>query len=126
MRQEEEDNLRKRMEEAENKAKESEEADKRRAKEANDMAKAELIKQQERDLLDTRSQPIRQYLMDNLVPFLTQGLIELCKKVPQDPVDNLADFLLAKADEIDNKKIKDREAVVKAKMEARRLKMARQ
>ena len=82
------------------------------------MAKAELIKQQERDLLDTRSQPIRQYLMDNLVPFLTQGLIELCKKVPQDPVDNLADFLLKKADEIDNKKIKDREAVLKAKLDA--------
>jgi len=87
------------------------------------MAKAELIKQQERDLLDTRSQPIRQYLMDNLVPFLTQGLIELCKKVPQDPVDNLADFLLKKADEIDNKKIKDREAVLKAKLEAKKAKL---
>jgi protein tyrosine/serine phosphatase len=32
--------------------------------------------------------------MDNLVPHLTQGLIDLCKKVPADPVDALADFLL--------------------------------
>jgi hypothetical protein len=55
MKQEEEDNRRKQAEEAEQKAKEAEEADKRRAKEAQDMAKAELIKQQERDLLDTRS-----------------------------------------------------------------------
>lgn len=60
-----------------------------------------MIRQQERDLLDTRSQPIRQYLMDNVVPFLTQGLIDVCKKVPGDPVDYLADFLLKKADEID-------------------------
>ena len=86
------------------------------------MAKAELIKQQERDLLDTRSQPIRQYLMDNLVPHLTQGLIELCKKIPQDPVDCLADFLLAKADQIDKKKLKDREAAVKAKLDAKKAK----
>ena len=52
-------------------------------------------------MLDTRSQPIRQYLMDNVVPHLTQGLIDLCKRVPTDPVECLADFLLKKADEID-------------------------
>jgi hypothetical protein len=46
----------------------------------------------------------------------------LCKKVPQDPVDNLADFLLKKADEIDNKKIRDREAILKAKLEAKKAK----
>jgi len=44
MKQEEEDNRRKQAEEAEQKAKEAEEAEKRRAKEAHDMAKAELIK----------------------------------------------------------------------------------
>ena len=64
--------------------------------------------------------------MDNLVPHLTQGLIDLCKKVPADPVDSLADFLLKRADEIDQKKIKDREAVLKARMEAKKLKQARQ
>lgn len=60
--------------------------------------------------------------MDNLVPHLTQGLIELCKKVPQDPVDCLADFLLAKADQIDQKKIQEREAALKAKADAKRAK----
>ena len=94
----------------------------RKQKEAYTKQRLEQIKEYERDVLDQKSQPIRQYLMDNLVPFLTQGLIELCKKVPQDPVDNLADFLLKKADEIDNKKIKDREAVLKAKLEAKKLK----
>ena len=36
-------------------AKDAEEEEKRRVKEAADLAKYELIKQQERDLLDTRS-----------------------------------------------------------------------
>lgn len=49
----------------------AEEAEKKHQREMQELAKAELIKQQERDLLDTRSQPIRQYLMDNLVPYLT-------------------------------------------------------
>jgi hypothetical protein len=60
--------------------------------------------------------------MDNLVPHLTQGLIELCKKVPTDPVDTLADYLIAKADEIDRKKLKDREAALKAKADAKKTK----
>ena len=119
----EEEEQRRRIEwDREKKAKEAEEADKRRAKEVQDMAKAELIKQQERDLLDTRSQPIRQYLMDNLVPHLTQGLIELCKTIPHDPVDSLADFLLEKADEIDKRKLQEREAAVKAKLDAKKAK----
>jgi len=28
--------------------------------------------------------------MDNVVPHLTEGLIELCKKVPEDSIDYLA------------------------------------
>ena len=60
--------------------------------------------------------------MDNLVPHLTQGLIDLCKKVPADPVDSLADFLIAKADQIDQKKLRDREAAQKAKLDAKRAK----
>lgn len=62
--------------------------------------------------------------MDNVVPFLTQGLIDVCKKVPGDPVDYLADFLLKKADEIDQQRIAEREAVIKAKMEAKASKAA--
>ena len=28
--------------------------------------------------MDTKSQPIRQYLLDNLVPILTDGLMHVC------------------------------------------------
>lgn len=47
--------------------------------------------------------------MDNVVPHLTEGLIELCKEIPDDPVDYLSNFLLKKADEIDEKILKERE-----------------
>lgn len=57
--------------------------------------------------------------MDNVVPHLTQGLIELCKKVPKEPGEFLADFLLRKADEIDQHKLQEREASIKAKLEAK-------
>jgi len=71
-------------------------------------------------LLDTRSQPIRQYLMDNVVPHLTEGLIAVCKDVPTDPIDCLADFLLKRADEIDQKYIAQREAEIAAHQAARK------
>lgn len=77
------------------------EAAEKRAQEIEYAKKLEILRNKERDLLDQRSQPIRQYLMDNVVPHLTEGLIELCKKIPQDPVDYLSNFLLKKADEID-------------------------
>lgn len=60
--------------------------------------------------------------MDNLVPFLTQGLIDLCKNVPSDPVESLSEYLLAKADEIDRKKMKEREAVMKTKLDSKKIK----
>ena len=63
-------------------------------KEKREAAKLEQIRKNERDLLDKRSQPIRQYLMDNVVPYLTEGLINLCKEVPDDPTEFLANFLL--------------------------------
>ena len=58
--------------------------------------------------------------MDNVVPHLTEGLIDLCKDIPDDPVDYLANFLLKKADEIDEKIIKEREEAAIAKMEAKK------
>lgn len=83
-------------------------------------AKMEDIRKQERDLLDQRSQPIRQYLMDNVVPHLTEGLIELCKKVPEDAIDHLANFLLERADLIDEQHIKKREEEFRLKQEQKR------
>ncbi len=35
--------------------------------------------------------------MDNLVPLLTDGLIEICRKTPEDPVDYLAEYLFKRS-----------------------------
>lgn len=51
--------------------------------------KLESIKEQEKKLLDERSQPLRQYLADMVVPILTSGIIQICKEKPDDPVDFL-------------------------------------
>lgn len=58
--------------------------------------------------------------MDNVVPHLTEGLIDLCKTIPEDPVDFLSNFLLKKADEIDDKILKEREDAALAKAEAKK------
>jgi adenylate kinase len=55
--------------------------------------------------------------MDNVVPHLTEGLIDLCKDIPDDPIDYLANFLLKKADEIDEKIIREREEAAATKLE---------
>ena len=59
--------------------------------------------------------------MDNVVPHLTEGLIDLCKTIPDDPVDYLSNFLLKKADEIDERIMKEREDAATNKFEARKL-----
>mmetsp|Transcript_39288 Transcript_39288/g.59982 ORF Transcript_39288/g.59982 Transcript_39288/m.59982 type:complete len:207 (-) Transcript_39288:12-632(-) len=92
----------------------------KKIKEAKEAVKLEKLREQERDLLDQRSQPIRQYLMDNVVPHLTEGLIDLCKNIPEDPVDYLANFLLKRADEIDERIIKEREEAAAARAEAKK------
>jgi hypothetical protein len=57
--------------------------------------------------------------MDKVVPHLTEGLIELCKTIPGDPVDHLSNFLLKRADEIDVEIRKAREEV--PQMEGKKL-----
>uniref|UniRef100_A0A4W4HDY5 Nucleoside-diphosphate kinase n=1 Tax=Electrophorus electricus TaxID=8005 RepID=A0A4W4HDY5_ELEEL len=53
----------------------------------------EEMKREEEELLQTQSEPLRRYLIDNVMPTLTQGLIECCKVRPSDPVDFLAEYL---------------------------------
>lgn len=35
--------------------------------------------------------------MDNLVPILTEGLLEVCKRTPEDPVDYLSEYLFRRS-----------------------------
>ena len=60
--------------------------------------------------------------MDNVVPHLTEGLIELCKTIPDDPVDHLSNFLLKKADEIDERLLREMEEEQSARMTGKKLK----
>lgn len=69
----------------------------RRQKEAYTKQRLEQIKDYERDILDQKSQPIRNYLNDNLVPILTEGLLEVCKRTPEDAVDYLAEYLFRRS-----------------------------
>ncbi|XP_045919021.1 adenylate kinase 7 isoform X1 [Micropterus dolomieu] len=52
------------------------------------------VRQQEEELLEAQSVPMRNYLTEHVMPILTQGLIECCTSRPQDPVDFLAEYLL--------------------------------
>lgn len=54
----------------------------------------EETRQQEEELLMAQSEPMRSYLMEHVLPTLSQGLIECCTVQPQDPVDFLV-LLLA-------------------------------
>ncbi|KAL3969275.1 potassium channel subfamily K member 9 [Sarotherodon galilaeus] len=56
--------------------------------------KLEEVRQQEEEELEATSGPMRDYLMEQVVPTLSRGLIECCRAQPQDPVDFLAEYLL--------------------------------
>ena len=64
---------------------------------AHTKANLQSIREEQKEQLDQKSQPIRQYLMDNLVPILTDGLIEVCRTQPDDPTDALAEYLFKRS-----------------------------
>eukprot|EP01022_Parablepharisma_sp_SALTPOND_P003653 TRINITY_DN1149_c0_g1_i1.p1 TRINITY_DN1149_c0_g1~~TRINITY_DN1149_c0_g1_i1.p1 ORF type:complete len:1845 (+),score=209.38 TRINITY_DN1149_c0_g1_i1:7722-13256(+) len=50
-------------------------------------------KDKEKELLESRSQPMRKYLMDKVIPSLAEGILKICKDQPEEPIEFLADFL---------------------------------
>nr|XP_029543553.1 adenylate kinase 7-like [Oncorhynchus nerka] len=78
---------------ADTERREAEEAQQRAARWEEWSKCLEEVKKQEHDLLEVQAVPLRNYLMKNVMPTLTQGLIECCKTRPQDPVDFLAEYL---------------------------------
>lgn len=42
---------------------------------------------------------VREFLMKYIIPELTEGMIEICKVVPIDPVDYLAEYIYRKSGE---------------------------
>ncbi|CAI8007084.1 Adenylate kinase 7 [Geodia barretti] len=80
---------------------EAEEKAQRAKREAEWQAQLELVQAEEREMLEAKSLPLRNYLMRHVLPTVTQGLIEVCKAKPDDPVDYLAEYLFKNNPQID-------------------------
>lgn len=69
-----------------------------------ELRKVERLKKEENAQLEQLSEPLRDYMSENVTPVLTEALIEICKVMPDDPVDYLAEYLFTKCDELDQMK----------------------
>lgn len=49
----------------------------------------EKINLHEDELLEAQAVPFRNYLLEHVMPTLSQGLVQCCQNQPQDPVDFL-------------------------------------
>ena len=83
--------------------KRAEETRERERREAEQAQRLEDIKAQEEELLEARSAPLRAYLMKHVIPTLTEGLIETCKVMPEDPVDYLAEYMFRASPAVEQK-----------------------
>ena len=52
------------------------------------------LKEREQNLLEKKSEVIRRYLSDKIMPILAKGVLYVSRNLPDDPVEGLADFLL--------------------------------
>lgn len=78
-----------RIQEAEETARKLEEEERVKS----DKRRKDALKSQEDALLEIRSKPLREYLLENVMPTLSAGLVETCRMQPDDPVDFLAEYL---------------------------------
>ena len=62
--------------------------------------KLELEKENEFKLLEKKSEVLRRYLAENVLPLLSLGILHVANERPDDPVEALADYLLAKTFEM--------------------------
>jgi hypothetical protein len=53
----------------------------------------EYIRKEKEELDAFEDMSTRKFLLMNIMPILTKGMLEVCKINPIDPVDYLADFL---------------------------------
>ena len=57
------------------------------------------IEKHMRELNSCDSLNMRQFLMKYIIPVLTEGMIEVCKVGPIDPVDYLAEYIFKRSAE---------------------------
>ena len=54
----------------------------------------EIEKENEIKLLEKKSEVLRRYLSENVIPMLSKGILKICENMPEDPVEDLANYLL--------------------------------
>uniref|UniRef100_A0A672I4D3 Adenylate kinase 7b n=1 Tax=Salarias fasciatus TaxID=181472 RepID=A0A672I4D3_SALFA len=97
--EEEEEELRKAEERLRREAQDKEEEERWKEEEARCREarwkewKQEVVRQQEEELLEAQSLSTRNYLLEHVMPTLTQGLAECCAVRPENPVEFLAEYL---------------------------------
>lgn len=60
----------------------------------------QVIAEGEASLLESEALPLKQYLELHVVPTLANGISEVCKEMPEDPIEYLAQYLFAHAQDI--------------------------
>ena len=53
----------------------------------------DLVLGEDQELVEAASLPLRRYLMSSVVPALVDGLLDVCRVQPQDPIDYLAEYM---------------------------------
>ena len=62
------------------------------------------IKKHMAELNEAKTLNMRQFLMKAIIPVLTEGMIDVYRVSPTDPVDYLADYIFKKSNEVYSKK----------------------
>ena len=57
-------------------------------------SKLNELKEKEKILLEKKSEVMRRYLNEKVMPLLAEGILNICENVPDDPVEALANFIL--------------------------------
>ena len=52
------------------------------------------LKEKEKKLLEKKSEVLRRYLNEKIMPLLAKGILNICDNMPEDPVEALANYLL--------------------------------
>ena len=52
------------------------------------------LKEKEQILLEKKSEVMRRYLNEKIIPLLAKGILNICQNIPDDPVESLANFIL--------------------------------
>lgn len=56
-------------------------------------SKYDEMKEKNRQILEKRSQVLRLYLIENVIPILSEGILKVSHELPENPVEYLQEFL---------------------------------